>query len=202
MKYASHKLYIKKFRCVVVGAAFLLPTILGVQFATSAYGSSDAYDSGYDHGCDEAAISDPDDRYINQPGKGPEHHTGTFMHGYNDGFDACSGNNGGGNDSNGEDERDEGGSTSSSGYEFIVRISKWPFGSSSVGIDIETANGCRDSSSVSTAVSGTPSHTFNIPQNQGNSVFVCTDPEGILAFGNCQTFITNGRDSSGTISAR
>jgi hypothetical protein len=176
--------------------------IVGVQFTTSAYGSSDAYDSGYGHGCDDAGISDPDDRYINQPGKGPSFHTGTFMRGYNDGFDACSSSNSGGSNGNSEGEDDDGGSTSRSGYEFTVRISDWPFGSSSVGITIETANGYRDSSSVSTAVSGTPSHTFNIPQDQGNSVFVCADPEGILAFGNCQTFITNGRDSSGTMSAR
>ena len=131
--------------------------------------------------------------------KGPAFHTGTFMRGYNDGFDACSGNNNGNNRGNGEDD---GGSSRSSGYEFTVRISDWPFGSSSVRIDIETENGYRDSTSITTAVSGTPSHTFNIPQNQGNSVYVCTDPEGILAFGTCQTFITNSRDSSGTISAR
>lgn len=124
------------------------------------------------------------------------------MRGYNDGFDACSGNNNGDNRGNGEDDRDDGGSTHSSGYEFTVRISDWPFGSSSVRVTIEAENGYRDSASVNTAVSGTPSHTFNIPQNQGNSVFVCTDPEGILAFGNCDTVITNGRDSSVTVSAR
>lgn len=106
--------------------------------------------------------------------------------GYDEGFDACSGNNGGGNNGNGED--DNGGSTSNSGYEFTVRISEWPFGSSSVRIDIETENGYSDSTSVNTAVSGNPSHTFNIPQNQGNSISVCTDPEGILAIGTCQTF--------------
>ena len=186
----------------MLSVIFLFFMILSFQFSSSAYASSNAYDSGYDHGCDDAGISDPSDRYYNQPGKGPSFHTDAFNNGYDEGFDACSGNSGGGNNGNGEDERDNGGSTSNSGYEFTVRISDWPFGSSSVRIDIETANGYRDSSSVSTAVSGTPSRTFNIPQNQGNSVFVCTDPEGILAFGTCQTFITNGRDSSGTISAR
>ena len=175
--------------------------ILAVVFSSSVYASSNAYDSGYDHGCDDAGISDPSDRYYNQPEKGPSFHTDAFNNGYDKGFDACSGNDGGGNN-NGRDDRGDGGSTSNSGYEFTVRISEWPFGSSSVRIDIETANGYRDSSSVSTAVSGYPSRTFNIPQNQGNSVYVCTDPEGILAFGTCHTFITNGRDSSGTISAR
>jgi hypothetical protein len=51
------------------------------------------YDSGYDHGCDDAKISDPDDRYINQPEKGPSSHTNEFMRGYNDGYDACSNEN-------------------------------------------------------------------------------------------------------------
>ena len=61
-------------------------------------------ESGYDHGCDDADISDPDDRYINQPDKGPSHHTNEFMGGYNDGYDSCS-------EGFGEDER-EGGSSS------------------------------------------------------------------------------------------
>lgn len=34
-----------------------------------------AYDSGYDHGCDDAGISNLGDRYINQPEKGPSFHT-------------------------------------------------------------------------------------------------------------------------------
>lgn len=51
---------------------------------------SSPYNSGFDHGCDDARISDPDDRYINQPEKGPSHHTGAFMQGYDDGFDRCS----------------------------------------------------------------------------------------------------------------
>jgi hypothetical protein len=36
----------------------------------------------YDHGCDEAAISDPSDKYINQPERGPLFHTDEFMNGY------------------------------------------------------------------------------------------------------------------------
>lgn len=51
--------------------------------------TSKAYDSGYDHGCDDAKISDPGDRYINHPGKGPDYHTSEFMDGYNDGFADC-----------------------------------------------------------------------------------------------------------------
>ncbi|HZD36082.1 MAG TPA: hypothetical protein VE130_12830 [Nitrososphaeraceae archaeon] len=52
--------------------------------------STDPYNSGYDHGCNDAGISDPSDRYINQPEKGPSFHTDTFMQGYYDGYDACS----------------------------------------------------------------------------------------------------------------
>jgi hypothetical protein len=36
----------------------------------------------------DAKISNPDDRYINQPEKGPSFHTNEFMRGYNDGYDA------------------------------------------------------------------------------------------------------------------
>jgi hypothetical protein len=50
---------------------------------------SSAYQSGYDHGCDDAGISDSDERYINQPEKGPAFHTPEFMRGYDDGFESC-----------------------------------------------------------------------------------------------------------------
>jgi hypothetical protein len=93
MKDSYYNLNNKKSQYVVVGSFFLLSVILAVQFSSSAYASIDAYDSGYSHGCDDAGISDPDDRYINQPEKGPSFHTGTFMLGYNEGFDACSGTN-------------------------------------------------------------------------------------------------------------
>jgi hypothetical protein len=59
-----------------------------------AYGSS-PYDSGYDHGCDDAGLS-PSDRYINEPGKGPSYHTEEFMSGYRDGFNNCGGGGSGG----------------------------------------------------------------------------------------------------------
>jgi hypothetical protein len=50
---------------------------------------SSPYNSGYDHGCDDAKISDPSDRYINQPEKGPSFHTDEFMNGYRDGYNAA-----------------------------------------------------------------------------------------------------------------
>jgi len=48
------------------------------------------YDSGYDHGCDDARISDSSARYISQPEKGPSFHTSEFMNGYDSGFSSCS----------------------------------------------------------------------------------------------------------------
>ena len=52
------------------------------------------YDSGYDHGCDDAGISDSSDRYINQDEKGPSYHTSEFMDGYYSGINSCEGNSG------------------------------------------------------------------------------------------------------------
>ena len=63
---------------------------------------SSAYESGRDHGCDDARLN-PSDRYINEPGKGPSFHTNEFMSGYNDGLSSC-----GGSGSN-ESPRDDGG---------------------------------------------------------------------------------------------
>lgn len=72
---------------------------------SSAYASEESpYDSGYDHGCDDARISDPDDRYINQDGKGPDNHTNEFMDGYNDGYDSCGGGSSEGPESENENE--------------------------------------------------------------------------------------------------
>jgi hypothetical protein len=62
-----------------------------VSLVTASASSKSPYESGYDHGCDDADISDPNDRYINQPEKGPSFHTNEFMRGYNDGYDDCSG---------------------------------------------------------------------------------------------------------------
>lgn len=60
--------------------------------ALTVYASSDPYDSGYDHGCNDAGILDPADKYINQPEKGPSFHTNAFMLGYYDGYDTCTAN--------------------------------------------------------------------------------------------------------------
>jgi hypothetical protein len=63
--------------------------ILSVPLQGAFASSKSPYESGYDHGCDDAGISNPSDRYINQPEKGPSFHTSEFMNGYDSGFNAC-----------------------------------------------------------------------------------------------------------------
>jgi len=59
------------------------------------------YDSGYSHGCKDAKITIPSQRYINQPNKGSNFHTNDFNEGYRDGFDACLKSGGANNCQNG-----------------------------------------------------------------------------------------------------
>jgi hypothetical protein len=79
----SKQLIRNNFLAIIVALLLVVPI-------TSVYATTDdAYNSGYNHGCDDAD-KDPADRYINEPGKGPSYHTPQFMDGYGDGFDACS----------------------------------------------------------------------------------------------------------------
>jgi hypothetical protein len=89
---------------IVVLMAFLLAPQLQ-QFANAS--SNSPYESGRDHGCDDAGISDVGDRYINQDEKGPSFHTNEFMRGYNDGYNNCS-------DGSSNDDGDNDGSSSTS----------------------------------------------------------------------------------------
>lgn len=80
-------------------------TLISQQLISTlqAYASeSSPYDSGYDHGCDDAGRSESD-KYINQPERGPSFHTEEFMSGYYDGLNRCGGS---GSD---ESPRDDGG---------------------------------------------------------------------------------------------
>jgi hypothetical protein len=74
-------------------ALILVTSTFATQSQVSYAGSKSPYESGYDHGCDDADISDPDNRYINQSEKGPSFHTNEFTLGYNDGYDACQNEN-------------------------------------------------------------------------------------------------------------
>ena len=60
-----------------------------IQLGQYTYAIS-GYDSGYNHGCDDAKVADPSERYINQPGKGANFHSDPFMQGYKSGFNSCS----------------------------------------------------------------------------------------------------------------
>ncbi|MPZ05705.1 MAG: hypothetical protein GEU26_04695 [Nitrososphaeraceae archaeon] len=75
-------------RFFIILSVSLLLGLMGIS-APSTDASSGPFDSGYDHGCNDAAILDPSERYINQPEKGPSFHTDEFMQGYYDGYDAC-----------------------------------------------------------------------------------------------------------------
>lgn len=100
-----------------------------------------SYDSGFDHGCDDAKISDHDERYINQPGKGNEDHSTDFMNGYNDGFDECFDN--GNNDNGGSDNDDN------NLFKLIVKITNRQFSRDNLDtdlhVDINNNNGISQS---------------------------------------------------------
>lgn len=74
--------------------------------------SKSPYESGYDHAQDDCGL-DTEDRYINQPGKGPSHHTERFMDGYNAGIADC--DNGDDDGSGNGDSDPNSGSSSSRG---------------------------------------------------------------------------------------
>jgi preprotein translocase subunit SecG len=67
----------------------VLVVVILIQLGQYAYAIS-GYDSGYNHGCDDAKIADPSERYINQPERGPNFHSDAFMQGYKSGFNSCS----------------------------------------------------------------------------------------------------------------
>lgn len=179
---------------------FILAIVLAPYAQTINASQSDPYDSGYDHGCDDARISDLDDRYINQEGKGPEFHTNAFMDGYYAGFDACSGQAADDESSPDDFELPSEASNQNSGYSLTVTVPDHPFSKSAVDIYITTENGYKDNAKVSTATAGDPSWTFTIPPNQGNLVEVCVD-SGLISLRNCQKYTTNGDDISVSLSA-
>jgi hypothetical protein len=63
--------------------------VILIQLGQYTYAIS-GYDSGYNHGCDDAKLTDPLERYINQPERGPNFHSDIFMQGYKSGFNSCS----------------------------------------------------------------------------------------------------------------
>ncbi len=79
-----------KLLVITMVASMLAGYATNVAFATKS-----PYESGQSHGCDDAFISDPKDRYINGVNKdgestGKSHHTAAFNRGYDAGFKECS----------------------------------------------------------------------------------------------------------------
>jgi hypothetical protein len=83
-------------------------------------------------------------------------------------------------------------------YRLTVNVQSHPFGASTVGMSITTANGYTDQANVPTA--GGSSYTFNVPKNQGKSVQVCVN-SGTLSHDICRTYEATGNDMSISLSA-
>jgi hypothetical protein len=109
--------------------------------------------------------------------------------------------NSGSSDSSGSSSNSGSSDTGSSvqaAYRLTVNVPSHPFGASTVGMSITTANGYTDQASVPTA--GGSSYTFNVPKNQGKSVQVCVN-SGTLSHDICRTYEANGNDMSVSLSA-
>jgi hypothetical protein len=102
----SHKTRLTLILIISAISGIIVPQFSNLVDASE----SSPYESGYDHGCDDAGISDPDDRYINQPEKGPAFHTEEFMSGYDNGFESCE-----------EDTQNDNGSTQTNGVTGTVQ---------------------------------------------------------------------------------
>jgi hypothetical protein len=90
------------------------------------------------------------------------------------------------------------GGSGQAAYRLTVNVPSHPFGASTVGMSITTANGYTDQASVPTA--GGSSYTFNVPKNQGKSVQVCVN-SGTLSHDICRTYEASGNDVSVSLSA-
>lgn len=130
----------------ILALIFVTGTLLTIfdGWSTSSVHAMSAYDSGFDHGCDDAKISNSDNRYINQPEKGPSFHTKAFMNCYDDGFDACLSNG------DGRDNRDTE-NINNNNDNFNKGIEQLPSGSTDFPnddknvLDIEFAKATKDS---------------------------------------------------------
>jgi hypothetical protein len=71
---------------------FFMVSILFLQTQPLEASSKSPYESGFDDGCEDVQMDDPEDRYINDPGEEESHHTSEFNRGYDSGFETCQGN--------------------------------------------------------------------------------------------------------------
>ena len=112
---------------------------------------------------------------------------------------SSSSSNGGSSDGGSSDTgSSDTGSSGQAAYRLTVNVPTHPFGASTVGMSIKTANGYTDQASVPTA--GGSSYTFNVPKNQGKSVQVCVN-SGTLSHDICRTYEATGNDMSVSLSA-
>jgi hypothetical protein len=165
---------------------FMLSTIVLLLPIRSAF--ADSYDDGSDEGCFDARR---DLQGLNGHGydESVNHGDSEFRRGYVDGYRDCW--NEGGHQPSQETYDDEPPTNNGGDTILTVTVPHHPFGKSAVNIYITAQNGYKDHAYVSTATTGYPSWTFTIPENQGNSVYVCVD-SGFLSQSNCQTYLING----------
>jgi hypothetical protein len=121
----------------------------------------------------------------------PNCHLSSNSHNANSG---SSGSSGGSSNSGSSDT----GGSGQAAYRLTVNVPSHPFGASTVGMSITTANGYTDQANVPTA--GGSSYTFNVPKNQGKSVQVCVN-SGNLSHDVCRTYEATGNDMSVSLSA-
>lgn len=76
---------------LAIKAALVIMAAASVGIVQTAIAKGTPYQAGYDHGCDDAKISNVDARYVNQPDKGPSQHTAEFIRGYHADFTTCLG---------------------------------------------------------------------------------------------------------------
>jgi hypothetical protein len=62
-------------KLAITAALVIIMAAASVGIIQTAMAKGIPYQAGYDHGCDDAEISNADARYINQPDKGPSNHT-------------------------------------------------------------------------------------------------------------------------------
>jgi hypothetical protein len=185
-------------------------SVLAPQIQLADAGGKSPYDSGYDHGCNDAGISDPSDRYINEPGKGPSFHTDEFMQGYNAGYNTCSVQGRGGDEPDESTESSSRGS-SSGPWTLTVTVTNPPFGIKDVYVRVQGPYGWSDAlrgiwSELQDG--GDPdriSMVFDVPQNaiaEGRIFKVCANSNfaAYLIDSNCRRFTYGGGDTGVVIS--
>ncbi|MGH9952794.1 MAG: hypothetical protein ACRD5J_14310 [Nitrososphaeraceae archaeon] len=175
----------------------LLVTVVGSGMSMQQVFASESspYDSGYDHGCDDAGLSESD-KYINEPEKGPSFHTDEFRDGYYAGLNSCSSSSERGGGGNGEEDTqgDSPSQSSQSGtWTLYVDLSSSSFGSDRVCANVEGFYGFGPVQQCTNPGSNAEV-SFDVP-NSETSYKVCTWGGIISALlSNCHNYDNPGLD--------